>query len=148
MHAVCCLRFLPREFVDVIGSLMANGSIYSLQEKQWGNLLDKELVAHIPARILQCRYVAREVCFASTELIEDLSVVQEVYLSDSIIERWTFHFGFVIPNSENTWQSIIESAGDSAMLPPELLSGYVVIKSIFCNGEEEVFSSCVRVYYD
>jgi hypothetical protein len=35
--------------------------------------------------------------------------------------EWTFSFGFVIPGSTNTWQSLIEAAPESQMIPANLL---------------------------
>jgi len=30
---------------------------------------------------------------------------------ENCMEEWRFHFGFVIPNSTNTWQQTIEAPG-------------------------------------
>jgi retinal rod rhodopsin-sensitive cGMP 3',5'-cyclic phosphodiesterase subunit delta len=38
-----------------------------------------------------------------------------------VLEEWSFDFGFVIPNSTNTWQSIIEAAPESQMMPAQIL---------------------------
>ena len=35
--------------------------------------------------------------------------------------EWNFQFGFVIPNSTNTWQQTIHAAEESKMLPASLL---------------------------
>lgn len=35
--------------------------------------------------------------------------------------EWFFEFGFVIPNSTNTWQSLIEAAPESQMMPANVL---------------------------
>ena len=43
------------------------------------------------------------------------------------MEEWRFHFGFVIPNSTNTWQQTIEAAEESKMLPAAALDGNVFI---------------------
>lgn len=37
------------------------------------------------------------------------------------LEEWYFEFGFVIPNSTNTWQSLIEAAPESQMMPANVL---------------------------
>lgn len=44
-----------------------------------------------------------------------------VELQGRALEEWTFDFGFVIPNSTNTWQSIIEAAPESQMMPAQIL---------------------------
>lgn len=36
--------------------------------------------------------------------------------------EWFFEFGFVIPNSTNTWQSLIEAAPESQMMPANVLT--------------------------
>jgi hypothetical protein len=38
-----------------------------------------------------------------------------------LILEWAFTFGFVIPGSTNTWQSLIEAAPESQMIPANLL---------------------------
>lgn len=35
--------------------------------------------------------------------------------------EWFFEFGYVIPNSTNTWQSVIEAAPESQMMPADVL---------------------------
>lgn len=46
-----------------------------------------------------------------------LTHVPFVFLSE-----WFFEFGFVIPNSTNTWQSLIEAAPESQMMPANVLT--------------------------
>jgi retinal rod rhodopsin-sensitive cGMP 3',5'-cyclic phosphodiesterase subunit delta len=38
------------------------------------------------------------------------------------LAEWNFSFGFVMPGSTNTWQSIIEAAPESQMMPATALS--------------------------
>ena len=40
--------------------------------------------------------------------------------SDFFLE-WLFDFGFVIPESTNTWQSLIEAAPEDQMMPANVL---------------------------
>lgn len=40
----------------------------------------------------------------------------------SLCAEWFFEFGFVIPNSTNTWQSLIEAAPESQMMPANVLT--------------------------
>jgi retinal rod rhodopsin-sensitive cGMP 3',5'-cyclic phosphodiesterase subunit delta len=61
---------------------------------------------------------------------------------------WPFHFGFVIPKSTNSWEQIIEAAGDGAMLPADALSGNVIVETCFYDGALLVAKSLVRVFYD
>jgi retinal rod rhodopsin-sensitive cGMP 3',5'-cyclic phosphodiesterase subunit delta len=63
------------------------------------------------------------------------------------LEEWNFDFGFVIPNSTNTWQSLIEAAPESQMMPARVLNGNVVIETKFFDDDTEVSTSRVRLFY-
>ncbi|KRX60454.1 Retinal rod rhodopsin-sensitive cGMP 3',5'-cyclic phosphodiesterase subunit delta, partial [Trichinella zimbabwensis] len=103
--------------------------------------------ARVPKKILKCRIVSREINFSSAEQMEKFWLEQKVYLKNEVIERWQFEFGFVIPNSTNTWQSVIEAAPEAHMLPAGLLSGNVVIETNFYDGHLLVSTSRVRLFY-
>jgi retinal rod rhodopsin-sensitive cGMP 3',5'-cyclic phosphodiesterase subunit delta len=77
--------------------------------------------ARVPKKILKCRQVAREINFSSEEELKNLKLQQNVYFNNKLIEEWFFEFGFVIPSSTNTWQSVIEAAPESQMIPASLL---------------------------
>ncbi len=116
-------------------------------DDKWDDLLvDKEI--HIPARILRCHTVAREFQFSSVEMLAELRIQQRVFYHDHCLEEWNFEFGFVIPNSTNTWQQTIESAGEGNMLPASALNGNVVIETAFYDGEVLICKSVLRVFYD
>lgn len=85
--------------------------------------------------------------FTSQHLIPDLRLKQRFYLRGQVIEEWNFKFGFVMPNSTNTWDNII--VADPHPYPPELLSGNVVISTLFYNGSENeiILSNKMRVFY-
>ncbi|KJH45843.1 GMP-PDE, delta subunit [Dictyocaulus viviparus] len=104
--------------------------------------------AHVPKSILKCRTVSREINFTSAEKIDKFRLEQRVFLKENIIEEWFFEFGFVIPESTNTWQTLIEAAPESQMLPPSLLSGNVVVETLFYDDDLLVSTSKVRLYYD
>ena len=38
-----------------------------------------------------------------------------------LLVEWNFDFGFVIPGSTNTWQSLIVAAPESQMMPASVL---------------------------
>eukprot|EP01135_Chromosphaera_perkinsii_P001503 Nk52_evm2s190 gene=Nk52_evmTU2s190 len=103
--------------------------------------------ARVPKKVLKCKAVSRELNFSSKELMEKFALKQVVYFDGNPLEEWNFEFGFVIPNSTNTWQSVIEAAPESSMLPANLLSGNVVIETIFLNDGKLCSSSRVRVFY-
>lgn len=107
----------------------------------------QEHEAKVPKKILKCRAVSREINFSSSEKLESFRLVQRVFFKQNLIEEWIFEFGFVIPGSTNTWQSLIEAAPQSQMIPANLLSGNVVIETTFYDGDFEVSKSRVKIFY-
>ena len=103
---------------------------------------------HIPARILKCRAVSREFQFSSVEMLQGLRLEQRIFLQGSCMEEWRFQFGFVIPNSTNTWQQTIEAAEESQMFPASLLNGNVLIETAFYDDDLLVCKMVLRVFYD
>lgn len=103
--------------------------------------------ARVPKKILKSRAVSRELNFTSKEKLDKFRLIQKVYFKGNCIEEWFFDFGFVIPGSTNSWQSLIEAAPESQMIPASVLSGNVVIETLFFDGDLEVSSSKVRIYY-
>ena len=79
--------------------------------------------------------------------MEKFRIEQRVLFKGKIMEEWHFEFGFVIPNSTNTWQSLIEAAPESQMMPAKVLSGNVVIETKFYDDDLSVSTSKVRLYY-
>ena len=79
--------------------------------------------------------------------MEKFRIEQRVLFKGKIMEEWHFEFGFVIPNSTNTWQSLIEAAPESQMMPAKVLSGNVVIETKFYDDALSVSTSKVRLYY-
>jgi retinal rod rhodopsin-sensitive cGMP 3',5'-cyclic phosphodiesterase subunit delta len=115
----------------------------------WGdNMFEQEKVARVPASILNCRAVAREVNFSSDELMENFRLEQRVFFQGVCMEEWFFKFGFVIPGSTNNWEQTIYAADRSAMLPAHMLSGNITIETSFFDGDLFVSSSVVRIFYD
>ncbi|KAK2161777.1 hypothetical protein LSH36_110g05125 [Paralvinella palmiformis] len=103
--------------------------------------------ARVPKKILKCRAVSREINFSSKEPMEKFRLEQRVMFKGKCLEEWYFEFGFVIPESTNTWQSVIEAAPESQMMPANVLNGNVVIETKFYDGDLEVSMSKVRVFY-
>ena len=64
------------------------------------------------------------------------------------MEEWNFQFGFVIPNSTNTWQQTIEAAEESQMMPASVLDGNVLIETAFFDDDLLVCKMVLRVFYD
>merc|ERR1712209_63652 len=105
---------------------------------------EQEHEARVPKKILKYRAVSREINFSSIEPMEKLRIEQKVLFRGRLLEEWNFEFGFVIPNSTNTWQSLIEAAPESQMMPAKALSGNVVIVTRFFDSDLEVSTSRVR----
>ena len=111
------------------------------------SLPDVEHEARVPKKILKARAVSREINFSSVEPMEKFRLEQRVLYRGRCLEEWNFEFGFVIPNSTNTWQSLIEAAPESQMMPARVLNGNVVIETRFFDDDLEVSVSKVRLYY-
>ncbi|EEB16347.1 restnal rod rhodopsin-sensitive cGMP 3',5'-cyclic phosphodiesterase, putative [Pediculus humanus corporis] len=108
---------------------------------------DVEHEARVPKKILKCRAVSREINFSSVEQMKKFRLEQKILFKNRCLEEWFFEFGFVIPNSTNTWQSLIEAAPESQMMPANVLNGNVVIETKFFDDELLVCTSRVRLYY-
>ena len=104
-------------------------------------------VAEVPKSILQCRSISRTLNFSSKRALTNFRIVQRVLFQDQLLEGWSFKFGFVIPNSTNTWEQVIEAAGEGQMLPADMLSGNVVIQTEFFDDNTVISASSVRIFY-
>lgn len=111
------------------------------------SLPEVEHEARVPKKILKCRAVSREINFSSVEPMTKFRIEQRVLFKNRPLEEWNFDFGFVIPSSTNTWQSLIEAAPESQMMPARVLNGNVVIETKFYDDELEVSTSKVRLFY-
>lgn len=117
------------------------------QDDRWGDLMTERDI-HVPSALLSCRAVSREFQFSSVEMLQGLRLEQRVFFRGGLMEEWHFHFGFVIPNSTNTWQQTIEAAAESDMLPAAALDGNVQIETSFFDEDLLVCKSVLRVFYD
>nr|XP_022906850.1 retinal rod rhodopsin-sensitive cGMP 3',5'-cyclic phosphodiesterase subunit delta [Onthophagus taurus] len=103
--------------------------------------------AQVPKNILQCPAVSREFNFSSKEAIEKFRLEQKVLFKGRCLEEWSFEFGYVMPESTNTWQSIMEAAPESQMMPASVLNGNVVIETRFFDDKLLICTSKVRLFY-
>ncbi|KAK3730121.1 hypothetical protein QZH41_013753, partial [Actinostola sp. cb2023] len=103
--------------------------------------------ARVPKKILKCKAVSREINFSSQQEMNKFRLEQKVLFKGKCLEDWYFDFGFVIPSSTNTWQSLIEAAPESQMMPANVLNGNVVIETKFYDASLLVSTSKVRVFY-
>ena len=106
-----------------------------------------EKTENLPKGLLKCKAVAREINFSSKEEIRDFQLIQRVWLAEAVIEQWNFKFGFVIPNSTNTWEQTIEAAPPEEMLSVEQINGMVAIETLFLTRGNIVYRSKVRINY-
>ncbi len=113
----------------------------------WDNTV-LEKTETFPQALLRCSAVTREINFSSKEEIKDFQLVQRVWLMDNVIEEWNFKFGFVIPNSTNTWEQTIQAAAPEEMLPIEVINGNVVIETVFLTKGIVVYRSKLRIKYE
>lgn len=146
---------MPSKGEDILNGFKLNWM--NLRDADTGKMLwqgtddlskpDVEHEARVPKKILKCRAVSREINFSSVESMEKFRLEQKVLFKGRCLEEWFFEFGFVIPNSTNTWQSLIEAAPESQMMPANVLNGNVVIETKFFDDNLLVSTSKVRLYY-
>jgi hypothetical protein len=72
-------------------------------------------------------------------------------LQGRCLEEWNFDFGFVIPNSTNTWQSLIEAAPESQMMPAKVgvlkLSYFLLLSCFFSLAADVVLLHLLLLYF-
>jgi retinal rod rhodopsin-sensitive cGMP 3',5'-cyclic phosphodiesterase subunit delta len=112
--------------------------------KEW-DLSQQNNTENLPKELLQCHEVVREINFSSMESIENLELVQNFYLQDELIESSRFVFGFVIPNSTNNWEQTIEAKDE--MIPSEILSGNLMVETIFLTNGHIITRNNILIYY-
>ena len=97
-------------------------------------------------------------------------MTQRVLLRGVLAEEHRFHFGFVMPRSTNTWESMVEgrsgggcssdgsssgsagfggdaAAGAEASLDAAAVSGNVQIETVFTDGSRELLRFICRIFY-
>ena len=100
----------------------------------------------ISKELLKCKIIKRNVNFSSVEKIEDLELIQNFYLMGELFESSRFKFGFVIPNSTNDWEQIIEAKEDG-VLPAEVLSGKLKVETLFLCEGKIIIKNKILIYY-
>lgn len=112
--------------------------------KEW-DLTNEKRSENLPKEILACKEVVRELNFSSIEKIENLELIQNFYLSGELIESSRFFFGFVIPNSTNNWEQLIEAKDE--MIPYQMLSGNLTVETIFLSNGHVITKNNILIYY-
>ena len=115
------------------------------ESKNWDlNILTR--TEKITKELLKCKTIIRNVNFSSVEPIQDLELVQNFYLMGELLESCRFKFGFVIPNSTNDWEQIIEAKEDG-VLPAEILSGKLQCETYFLVQGRVLCKNKILIYY-
>ena len=113
--------------------------------KDWDFSSPNQIVK-ISKELLKCKIIKRNVNFSSVEKIEDLELIQNFYLMGELFESSRFKFGFVIPNSTNDWEQIIEAKEDG-VLPAEVLSGKLHVETYFLCQGRIIVKNKILIYY-
>lgn len=117
------------------------------QENKDFSSCDVEHEARVPVKILDLRAVSREINFSTIESMENFRLDQKVLFKGRIMEEWFFEMGWVGANTTNTWQSTIEAAPESQMMPAKVLNGNVTIETSFYDNDTLITKSTVRLFY-
>jgi len=111
---------------------------------EW-NLEKNNHSEYLPKELLSCKEVVREINFSSIETLDNLELIQNFFLGEELIESTRFYFGFVIPNSTNSWEQIIEAKDE--ILPYEILSGNLSVETIFLTNGHVISKNHIIIYY-
>lgn len=102
---------------------------------------------NLPKEILDCALITREINFSSICSIDNLELIQNFYLNDDLIESSRFNFGFVIPDSTNNWEQVIEGKPKEEMVPYHVLSGNLTVETMFISSNTVIFKNRVLIFY-
>ncbi|KAI9219842.1 retinal rod rhodopsin-sensitive cGMP 3',5'-cyclic phosphodiesterase subunit delta-like protein [Blastocladiella britannica] len=110
-----------------------------------GAAFSDQVQATLPKSILKCKAVAREINFTSlsAEPFKKLRLEQQIYFSGMLVEEWEFDFGFVIPHSTNSWETVIEGDTDDA----DVMAGDVSIETTFFDGDRPLNTARIVLHY-
>ena len=67
-------------------------------------------------------------------------------LHGQVVEEFGFDFGFVMPNTTNSWEQVID-AEEGQVMPAEVLSGNLIVDTYFCVKGVSFAHQSYRVYY-
>jgi retinal rod rhodopsin-sensitive cGMP 3',5'-cyclic phosphodiesterase subunit delta len=81
-------------------------------------------------------------------IIRIVSIMNRLNLCHGLNTEWRFKFGFVMPDSTNTWENIICADSSGNMLPAAALSGNLTITTFFYDGDQVVKQFVMRVFYE
>ena len=116
------------------------------EARDWNLASQEENRVDLPAALLKCRAVSREIVFYSKNKIEDFRILQVMKMHGNVIERLEFKFGFVIPGSTNSWDQVID-ADQENMIPAAVLSGNLLVETLFMSGQTTLAKTEYRIFY-
>ena len=100
-----------------------------------------------PSKMLKSNSISRMIVFKSKEKIETMTMDQKMYLHGQLVETLQFEFGFVMPNSENTFeQTIVADVGN--VMPAEVLSGNLICETYFYTHGKPIHKSSYKIFYE
>ena len=67
-------------------------------------------------------------------------------INGQVVEQFGFDFGFVMPNTTNSWEQVID-ADEGQVLPVEVLSGNLIVDTYFCVKGQPFAHKRYRIYY-
>ncbi|KAI9189734.1 hypothetical protein H9P43_001167 [Blastocladiella emersonii ATCC 22665] len=117
----------------------------------WTGAFKGDMSVTLPKAMLRCPAVAREINFSSlrAEPISHLRLVQNIYFNDVLVETWKFEFGFVIPMSQNSWETLVEADDEEGTLQDdEIESARVRIETTFFDEDTVLNVSHVNISYE
>lgn len=106
-----------------------------------------EKTENLPKEIAGLSVIKREIIFSTEEKLDNLELVQNFYLYGELIESHRFHFGFVIPKSDNSWEQIIEARPEEEMIPIDILSGNLRVEILFLNNSQVICRNVIKIFY-
>ena len=116
------------------------------ERNDWDLNSNEEQKVEFPASMLGCAAIGREIVFHSKKIMHDFSIRQVMSMQDQVIEQFGFDFGFVMPNTTNSWEQVID-ADIGNVMPAEVLSGNLVVDTYFCVKGVSFATQRYRIYY-
>ena len=116
------------------------------ESSQWDLNSSEEQKVEFPAAMLACGAIGREIVFYSKKIMNDFSIRQQMSVGGQVVEEFSFNFGFVMPNTTNSWEQVIE-ADEGQVMPAEVLSGNLVVDTQFCVKGVPFATQSYRVFY-
>ena len=104
-----------------------------------------EYRARVPKRISKCESMSLEINFSIEGALKKCRMEQQIMYKDKCLEEWNIEFEFVIPNSTNTWKSIIEKGQETQIFP---LNDNVVIELKFFEHDLKINTTKIILYFD